>query len=162
MYYHAAEEFFDGHWATASVHVLTDLANRLSVIPSEVLILQPQAFAPMSWEFEDQKRLFQPSLKSSTLQNPFRNISGPATPTCQDALAWLARRDKWTTEAEEMDFSSSYVLHAFDDATDKIWGWDHVVDVGYVLARQSNYARAVFPAVWHAVQAGIISQDETV
>ncbi|OIW30209.1 hypothetical protein CONLIGDRAFT_632274 [Coniochaeta ligniaria NRRL 30616] len=160
IYYHAAQEFFDGRWETASIHLLTDLANRLLPLPSEVLLLEPRAFAPMSWEFQDQKRLFKPSLKTLVNQEAAAG-SGPEEATCRDALAWLRQREVAGTDAQELDFSSSYVLHAFDDSIGKIRGWDHVVDLKYVLARQSNYARAVFPAVWHAVQAGIISEGET-
>ncbi|AEO65348.1 uncharacterized protein THITE_2043312 [Thermothielavioides terrestris NRRL 8126] len=42
----------------------------------------------------------------------------------------------------------------------QIRGWDGRITLRYVLAQQSNYARAVFPAVWHAVQAGVIPVEE--
>ena len=142
--------------------LLTDLATRLISIPSEVLILEPRAFSPMSWQFEDQKRLFKPSSP-----DPIGHLP-PAPPTagledtatCRSALVWLQQREVVETDSQAVDFSGSYVLHAFDNSLDKIWGWDRVIDVKYVLERRSNYARAVFPAVWHAVQAGIIPQDE--
>lgn len=122
------------------------------------MILQPQAFAPTSWEFEDQKRLFLPALTSP---GPGEERSpDPTQPTCRDVLEQLRRQDD-RTDTWELDFSSTYVIHAFDDYVEKISGWDHDVSVKYVLERRSNYARAVFPAVWHAVQAGIIPQDET-
>jgi hypothetical protein len=60
-----------------------------------------------------------------------------------------------------MDFSATYVLHAFDDDVGRIRGWDGQITPRYVLARQSNYARAVYPAVWHAAEAGIIPVEET-
>ncbi|KAH8663372.1 hypothetical protein BGZ60DRAFT_411155 [Tricladium varicosporioides] len=161
IYYRAADQFFDGSWATASVLLLTDLANRLSSIPSEVLILQPTAFAPMSWEDEDKKRLFQPHFKTPATtgllgDNGPRELKG----TCLDAMAWLKEREsEGKVEKWEMDFSSSYILHAFDDELEKIWGWDHKINLEYVLARQSNYARAVYPAIWHAIQAGVIEEE---
>ncbi|PNY29671.1 Uncharacterized protein TCAP_00415 [Tolypocladium capitatum] len=161
IYHHAAHEFFDGAWATASIHLLTDLANRLLPLPSEVLILQPQAFAPTSWELEDQKRLFLPTLRASApRERPEQGGVGSAT--CRDALAWLRRREEDATDEWELDFSSTYVLHAFDDEMAKIRGWDHRIDVAYVLSRQSNYARAVYPAVWDAVRRGIIPAEEMV
>lgn len=52
------------------------------------------------------------------------------------------------------------MLHAFDGSIAELRGWDHRIDVKYVLDRQSNFARAVFPAVWHAVQTGITPKDE--
>lgn len=166
MFYHAAHEFFDGGWDTASILLLTDLANRMSLIPSEVLILQPQAFSPTSWEYEDQKRLFSEAMDftpyDTELETQDRqqqaNISNAES--CGDVLAWLKLRenkhpvfDKW-----ELDFSSTYVLHGVDNWFQKIVGRDF--DVRYVLARQSNYARAVFPAVWRAIQEEIISIEE--
>jgi hypothetical protein len=65
-----------------------------------------------------------------------------------------------TREKGEIDFSSSYVLHAFDSALEKVLGTGRGIDVRYVLERRSSYARAVFPAVWHAVQEGIIPRKE--
>jgi hypothetical protein len=61
----------------------------------------------------------------------------------------------------ELDFSSTYVLHGFDGALETILGKGRGVDVRYVLPRRSNCAGALFPAVWQAVQEGIIPQDET-
>lgn len=149
--------------------LLTDLANRLLPLPSEVLVLQPQAFAPMSWELADQKRLFAPSPPTTTANRAPPPALFPSTSsspgssehsTCQDALAWLRQREQSRADAADaargLDFSSSYVLHAFDDSIGQIRGWDHVIDLKYVLARRSAYAPAVFPAVWHAVQAGVM------
>ncbi len=61
-----------------------------------------------------------------------------------------------------LDFSSSYVLHAFDNGFDfeAALGRGGGIDVRYVLERRSNYARAVFPAVWRAVEEGIIPREE--
>ncbi|KAH8664507.1 hypothetical protein BX600DRAFT_301105 [Xylariales sp. PMI_506] len=171
IYYHAAHEFFDGSWATASVYLLTDLATRLSPLPSEVLILHPRAFAPTSWELEDQKRLFSPKLPSPNSTSHSTTITKveDLESSCQDILAWLKDSERGENDVDptgrlrddwELDLSSSYVLHAFDDEIGKIRGWDHQVDLKYVLARQSNYARAVYPAIRHAIQAGVISKDE--
>ncbi|KAG7289219.1 hypothetical protein NEMBOFW57_005583 [Staphylotrichum longicolle] len=176
LFYHAAHEFFDGEWETASIQLLTDLGNRLALLPSEVLILQPQAFSPMSWQDEDQKRLFEPSLDPVTAMTPASEereealrASAAESGTCRDVLAWLKYREEEkggslgqgtgvrpVGGSSEVDFSSSYVLHAFDSALDKVLGKGKDIDVRYVLSRQSNYARAVFPAVWRAVKEGII------
>ena len=47
-------------------------------------------------------------------------------------------------------YSSHYVPYAFDGSILYIPGRDGVVGIKYVLARESVYARAVWPAVWHA------------
>lgn len=61
---------------------------------------------------------------------------------------------------DEVDFSSSYVLHAFDNPLPRVLGKNFKVDLKYVLARRSNYARVVYPAVWRAVQEGVIPAEE--
>ncbi|RYP57795.1 hypothetical protein DL769_009274 [Monosporascus sp. CRB-8-3] len=170
----ASHEVFDGQWETASIHLLTDLVYRLVAIPGEVLVLHPRAFAPISWEFEDQKRLFKPHLgttptdalqwlpdgaqrKKATLTE-MENGNGT---TCRDMMAYLREREEdGKVEKWEMDFSSTYVLHAFDGDIPRMSGWDHEVNLRYVLARQSNYARAVFPAVLHAIKEGVIPLEE--
>jgi hypothetical protein len=129
-----------------------------------VLILQPQAFSPTSWEKEDQIRLFKEAL------DPITADIGPAEQdeqqgslgTCRDALAWLKQRERnrGPDQPWELDFSSTYVLHAFDKALPSILGHDRQIDVQYVLARRSNYARAVFPAVWRAMQEGYIPHED--
>ncbi|KAK3689410.1 hypothetical protein B0T22DRAFT_360005, partial [Podospora appendiculata] len=159
----AAHRVFDGVWGT-SVQLLTDLAYRLMAVPSEVLILHPNAFAPMSWEYSDQKRLFQPNMKIPAVKASVEGNSGAPTElraTCMDAMAYLLEReDEGKMETWEMDFSSTYILHAFDDGIEKMGGWDHEINLKYVLARQSNYARAVYPAIWDAVKEGVIPREE--
>ncbi|KAL2018616.1 hypothetical protein VTK56DRAFT_586 [Thermocarpiscus australiensis] len=167
IFYKAMDAFYNGVWAI-SVDILSDLAYRLHALPGEVLILNPRAFAPASFELPDQTRLFKPHLGPPRAFAYGGMLDGAAGQpkerrnTCTDALAWLAERElAGRMERWEMDFSATYVLHAFDDDIDKIWGWDGKITLKYVLSRQSNYARAVYPAVWHAVQTGIIPIEET-
>ncbi|KAL2148959.1 hypothetical protein VTH82DRAFT_1645 [Thermothelomyces myriococcoides] len=176
IFFRAMDAFYNGVWAV-SVDILTDLAFRLHALPGEVLIVHPRAFAPTSWELEDQDRLFRPHPPSSSVLVAASDHDGGSAGvllpdkvkeelgnTCPDALAWLAKREKHGTQEEEgweMDFSSTYVLHAFDDYAKQIRGWDGKITLKYVLARQSNYARAVYPAIRHAIDAGIISKEET-
>jgi hypothetical protein len=151
-----------------------------------VLILQPQAFSPISWQDEDQRRLFQPTLDPATattldshqreqdLKASAANTSSLSSSsgtssggTCRDVLAWLKHREAsgqsgGVRDKGEMDFSSSYVLHAFDSALERVLGKGKGIDVRYVLEQRSNYARAVFPAVWHAVEEGVIPREEIV
>lgn len=165
VFYHAAQEFFDGQWDTASIKLLTDLGNRLAGIPSEVLILQPQAFSPTSWEYSDQKRIFLETLDAATAPGPEEQRKERLlmdevanSGTCKDVLAWLkhGERSGKVSDPWELDFSSTYVLHAVDNHASSIIGGGRDVDVDYILAQKSSYARALFPAVWNAVQEGII------
>jgi hypothetical protein len=160
IYIQAAHQFFDGSWAKASVLLLTDIANRLAAIPHQVLILQPTAFSPTSWEFADQKKLFEPHVDTLTGKGVFNLPSGELK-TCKDIFGWLEEKEKFKMDDWEIDFSSTYILHAFDDDIPKIGKWDHKIDVSYILSRQSNYARAVHPAIAHAISAGVITSEDT-
>ncbi|KAH6617403.1 hypothetical protein F5144DRAFT_586356 [Chaetomium tenue] len=152
----AMDAFYNGVWAI-SVDILTDLAFRLQAMPGEVLVVHPRAFAPTSWEAEDQVRLFgEHAVSGGLVAGGGGDVRLPKElgNTCKDALAWLREREMpgGRLESWEMDFSATYVLHAFDD------DWKGEISLDYVLARRSNYARAVYPAVWHAVKQGIISE----
>ncbi|KAK8100472.1 uncharacterized protein PG998_008130 [Apiospora kogelbergensis] len=161
----AMDAFYNGVWAI-SVGILTDLAYRLHAVPGEVLIMNPRAFAPASFELADMKRLFQPHGDTAPLRNgedaEDRLLPEELGTTCADALAWLRQRNHAAVDSWDMDFSATYVLHAFDDDAAKVGGgWDGKITLPYVLARRSNYARAVYPAIRHAIKAGVIPVEET-
>lgn len=151
-----SNEFFDGSWSRVSTDFLTDLANRMSVVPGEVLILQSNAFSPVGWELPGIERLFRPHFEIPARQPLFQGITEEEG-TCEGVFGWLREKEISGKEEWEVEFSSTYVLHAFDEGIERIRGWDHVVDLEYVLRRQSNYARAVFPAVRHAIEVGVVS-----
>ncbi|KAK3387209.1 hypothetical protein B0H63DRAFT_152788 [Podospora didyma] len=159
-----AHRFHDGQWATSSILLLTDIAYRLSAVPSEVLVLHERAFAPTSWEYDDLKRFWLPNPDTPAAPSgPLPDEGGPRemSATCADAMAYLHERDRADDhEKWEMDFSATYVLHAFDNGVNELKGWDHEITLPYILARQSNYARAVYPIIWHAVEHGTIPQTE--
>jgi hypothetical protein len=165
LYTMAMDKFYKGQWAL-SIDILGDLAFRLHAMPGEVLVMHARAFSPTSWEDEGQEAIFRPHRDTPSAQGMLDKLSEAPTElqnTCADALAWLAereqpgRREKW-----ELDFSGTYIMHAFDGAAHRVPDWDAKITLKYVLARQSNYARAVYPAIWHAVEAGIIAKEETV
>lgn len=166
IFYEAMDAFYNGVWAI-SVGILTDLAYRLHAIPGEVLIVNPRAFAPVSWELADQEVLLKPygkmAKESGWMLDDAAGQPRELKSTCKDALAWLAEREHESGRMEswEMDFSATYVLHTFDDEGNKISGWDGKITLEYVLARESNYARAVYPAVWHAIKENIIPMEKT-
>ena len=135
-------------------------------MPGEVLIMHNRAFSLTSFEDEGQAAVFQPHAETpssahgvvgSLTKNPTESEN-----TCADALAWLAEREQaGKMESWEIDWSSTYIMHAFDSAMHRVPYFDAKITLPYVLARQSNYARAVYPAIWHAVESGIITKEET-
>jgi hypothetical protein len=163
----AQHDVFDDEWTTHSTLLLTDVTNRLVPMPGEVLILQRNAFAPSSWRLEDTQSLLKPHLETAPLSSSEADAGGlwPVPTTAAEARKWwddrlstyawwsdnkTVRREEW-----EIDYSASYVIHAFHNS--KIAEWDNEITLGYVTARQSNYARAVYPAIWHAIDTGVIT-----
>ncbi|OBT45259.1 hypothetical protein VE00_03621 [Pseudogymnoascus sp. WSF 3629] len=147
-------EVYSGAWTTHSNDLLTTLsekngdsslltmiAERLMPENKEVLILERVAFAPMGWQLSEASRLFMPHLDDDIGQ-----------------MERDAKKPDW-----EIDYSTSYILHAFKpDKSEHIENFDrdNGISVKYVLARQSNFALAVYPAVKHAIDDGVISADD--
>ncbi|KFY91611.1 hypothetical protein V500_04574 [Pseudogymnoascus sp. VKM F-4518 (FW-2643)] len=147
-------EVYSGAWTAHSNDLLTSLsekngdsslltmiAERLMPQNKEVLILETEAFAPMSWKLKDASKLFMPHLNDNIEQ-----------------MKSDAKKSDW-----EIDYSTSYILHAFKpDKSEHIENFDRDdgITVKYVLARLSNFAIAVYPAVKHAIDTGVISVDD--
>jgi hypothetical protein len=169
------DKVFTGGWTVHSNDLLSSIAKSndyegmftrvvesLGLMPErkEVLILERNAFAPSSWELVDAKALFEAhpgesvedpsSLPASTTKHAFP--VGLEDPPLQNR-----RRFSW-----EIDYSDSYVMHAFKAvANQKIDNFDpEGITMEYLLARNSNFASVVYPAVKHAIKAGYISAGD--
>ncbi|KAK9236474.1 hypothetical protein V1525DRAFT_346031 [Lipomyces kononenkoae] len=146
---------YDGGWITHAVILLTHLSRKLVMIPHEVLILDRYAFGPSSWLQDDAQVLFgshseapAPHLKAA---DPHR----PALTTADAEELWEEERAS-SREAWEKDYSNSYAIHAFK--SHDLENFDKI-SLQYVLSRRSNFARAVYPVVQHAIEAGVIPLD---
>lgn len=148
---------FDNRWTTHSVELLADLAYRLQPVPMEVLILGIRAFSPSSWRKDNIKALFGSHIETSpSTPKETQSLDEQGLPkiptTFEDAVEYWNRTKSRDRPNWEIDYSGSYVIHAFD-----VHGRGRQnVDLEYVMARQSNYARAVYPAVEHAIRTGKI------
>ncbi|KAK9367252.1 hypothetical protein V1509DRAFT_654150 [Lipomyces kononenkoae] len=146
---------YDGGWITHAVILLTNLSRKLVMIPREVLILDRYAFAPSSWFQDDGQDLFgsHPEAKAPHLEtaDPHR----PPLTTANAEELWEAERAS-SREEWEKDYSNSYAIHAFK--SHDLVNFDKI-SLQYVLSRRSNFARAVYPAVQHAIEAGVIPLD---
>jgi hypothetical protein len=137
---------FDG---THSTMLLTSIANRLSAIPKEVLVLGHHAFRSISESAEEAKALFQAHPETDTT-----SMNDYGLPRhCQDILEW------WESRAEKpadwvTDHSSSYIL--MTSGRPQVEGWDGEISLEYVLERRSNFALLAYPAVAHAIKAGYL------
>lgn len=147
MWVEGQNKVYDGKWTTHSNILLTSLSE--SLVPKEggdeILILDIKSFAPSSWEIEDATELFEEHPRG-VVRDTSENGSAA---TNNDTLPW------------EIDYSPSYVIHAFKAPGNNIANFHpEGITMRYLLAQQSNFARAVYPAVKHAVDAGIISADD--
>ncbi|KAK9428972.1 hypothetical protein V1505DRAFT_314640 [Lipomyces doorenjongii] len=144
---------YDGGWITHAVILLTDLSRTLAIIPHEVLILERYALAPSSWERDDAQSLFGSHYNGQAPHLGTADPHRPALTTVDAEALWetarVSSREEW-----EKNYSSSYALHAFKniDLDHPLQDFDEIT-LQYVLSRQSNFARAVYPAVQHAIEA---------
>jgi hypothetical protein len=139
---------FNGAWE-ANIQATTKTAEYLVNIPRQVLILDRHAFAPTHWFQESKDALFnaQEGLASpEPVQSNSTDIFELYNLTVRNRRA---RRD-W-----EMDFSSTYMLHAFgtNDYNDQ-------VHPARILSRTSNYGIATYWIVKAMVASGLIGGTE--
>jgi len=147
---------FDNEWLTHSVELLTTVASRLQAVPGEVMVLGVKAFAPSSWVVEAVEALFNPHTDMVVSAPGVADESSKVQNSFEDTVAYWQRRNSTVKAEWENDYSSTYVLHAFKGISDPYW--PKRVDLEYVIARQSNFARAVYPAIKHALDVGIINR----
>ena len=89
------------------------------------------------------------------------NAAAASVKSIQSPIKW------WKTQEREQeveadwvrDFSSSYILHAYSNRISAIENFTGIT-VPYVFSRQSNFARAVYPAAKHALDRGLFTIDD--
>lgn len=141
---------FDNGWETHSVDLITSVAERLVRSPNEVLILDALAFAPTSWDEWSVKQLFEPHETAIPL---FPQVNDPSENP-------LERYDHKTKNQDwEIDFSSTYFLHAFGRGAEDIPGFTGV-SVKYITERKSNFALASWPIVQMGLKEGVFSVED--
>ncbi|CAN6630553.1 hypothetical protein TRVA0_012S02784 [Trichomonascus vanleenenianus] len=150
---------FDGWWTTHSNQLLTRLGQRLARLPGEVLIMEQDSFAPLDWSVESNIELF--GLHNETPSNLESFDDQTPLPSYEQGLT-----DRWDRPQEfpswERDFSNTYILHAFSPARNgnPVEGFEHVTPK-YVLERQSNFARALYPIAKHMYDSGVMKVDDS-
>lgn len=144
---------FSGEWQQHSVGLFTQIAERVSYVPGEVLILDSKAFAPTGWWDESAFALYSELAPEGAAVNVEAQVN----------VATVDPIERWTNRTRdqdwEMDFSGTYFLHAFK----ALWGTVPNftgISVPYVLRRRSNYALAAWPVVVQGIENGIIEETE--
>jgi hypothetical protein len=147
--YHALQDIvFNGTWSTHSVDLFTRVALEYSGRDQEVLILEQDAFFPLGWMSEHFNTLYQVHINEHT---------EPSSPSNVASFIQSFNMDLPTTWVR--DWRNSYAVHGFNSGLHMYKAYFGVyggITVEYVLARKSNFARAVYPAVKHAMDNGII------
>ncbi|KAJ4363455.1 hypothetical protein N0V83_009748 [Neocucurbitaria cava] len=139
---------FNGAWE-ANLKSITKTAEYLVNIPNQVLILDRHAFAPTHWFWDSTDPLFLPNKGPSSPEPLQSNSTDPLEMYDSIVKNRRARRD-W-----EMDFSASYMLHAFGTS-----GYQQYINPRAVLSRRSNFGIATYAIVKAMVAEGLIEGTE--
>ncbi|EUC41638.1 hypothetical protein COCMIDRAFT_40217 [Bipolaris oryzae ATCC 44560] len=140
---------FNGEWA-ANLQSMTNVAERLVPIPYEVLILDRTAFAPTHWFRDSTDPLFQPNDDKPASPVPERTNSTGPMEIYEVAIKNRRRRAEW-----EMDFSSTYMLHAF-----ALGEYHKYVNPKTILSRKSNFGIATYDTVRHMADMGYVGEHD--
>ena len=160
--YHALQDsVFQPHrWALHATDLLTTLGREFQTPDHQVLILPHDTFFPFGWFAEDLKEIYQ-----------VHNDSGKTVinnKNSQDFDDFVAHFELDQPETWQKDWRSSFVLHGWtsgietqmdDQARGEMFGEFGGITVDYVLAKNSNFARAVYPAVKHALDNGYLENS---
>jgi len=150
---------FDGEWTTARVDLLTRLVPLFAGRPHEVLILDERSFFPLSWEDWGIKELYEIH-EDDGEPDPYifedaRDLKYNAT-FVQD-FKFEPQPKTW-----RFDWRYTYAVHGWNDALkgkEALWGDFGDLTLDYVLAQNSNFARAVYRAVKQALDEGVIVRE---
>lgn len=146
---------FDGTWVHHSVELMTALTLEFSYQPRQILRLPQETFFPYSWM--DLKSIYLVHDDRGKLAGATR-VNRPAT-NSTDFIEQF-ELDPPTTDTWQVDWRLSYILHGWNhivqDEKDQLFGRYGDISLEYVMAQDSNFARAVFPAVKHAWDSGVL------
>ena len=172
--YHALQDrIFDGGWATHAVDLLTALVFDFAETDHRSLIVSEETFFPGSWMKGDLQMIYQQHDESDKDYDHEKAIVNPPTSNLTDFIENFKLDHKLAggggAEREHTwkhDWSLSYVLHGWtsgikgalnEQEKKDLFGKHEKQNLAYVLSRRSNFARAVYPAVRHALDTGILS-----
>lgn len=142
-----------GDWPETDPRLEAQMAQRLTEVPGEIVVLEPSAFSPCDDSADDRKMLFELHPWDEKDMSIHRGRTLPPPSSNQDSksdgpAAW------------ERDWSSSYLLNVPRPVRGRnMVGLDQITP-RLALERRSNFARAVYPAAWEMYRAGLIDREE--
>lgn len=149
---------FDGVWTTHAVDILSHISDRLVGVDNEVLILDKKAWAPTSWLPDSFDILVKPHPDVAPFGDEVLIYDAEQDPVAR----WKAKYNFGFGDKKDwrMDFSPTYLLHAFKSREHPQEGWyKEWKGVEYVMRRNSNFARAAYPLVKRMVDEGLVAAD---
>ena len=156
---------YDGGWETHSVFLLTSVAQEFASVGNQVMILPQDTFFPLSWEKADLETLYQ-------VHNKNDDDIGELEPhnnnhNTKNLTEFIDNFTLWPEDSWRVDWRLSYVMHGWTSAikqyfenTKELIGEYDEITLEYILARNSNFARAVYPAVKDALERGFLDGPE--
>ena len=165
--YHTLQDsIFDGEWQTHATTLLTTLVKDFQQPEGQVLVLDQEAFFPLSWMMDDLVTMYgdngeeqEGGVEVEVVNNrPTTNLTEYVDHFHLDPPATWKR-----------DWRLSYVLHGWMSALKRnvekleeregFGDFSEGITLDYVLAGRSNFALAVRPAVRHALDTGVLDHD---
>lgn len=150
---------YDGGWVTHAGVLLSTLVHRIGSIPYEVLTLDKQAFSPSSWEVHEVAELYGVHNETDPKEPRPDPTEGGRRLKAADLESFYQSKDVGPQDPWEFEYADSYSIHAFDKVLDEVETFPGM-SVHYLMSRQSNLARAVYPVVKHAVDTGLLSLED--
>ena len=156
-FYGLQDSAFDGGWTTHGVELLTRLVSEFAGREREVLIMEQWAFFPYSWEEWGVKAIYE---THDTRQG--KEIFSMEEAQNFNFTTFMKAFELKPGWGWRIDWRQSYAVHGWNSQTggrEWLFGEFGGITMKYVLARNSNFARAVYPAVKHALAAGVIAAE---
>ena len=156
------DSIYDGGWETHSVFLLTALAREFAAESNQVLIVPQDTFFPLSWRKPDLETLYQVHDDIGGLETNNRST--------KNLTDFTENFQLWPPESWRIDWRPSYTLHGWttaikdnfrgDEEKRELFGKHDGISLDYVMAQNSNFARALYPAVKDAVAKGFLKDLE--
>lgn len=144
-------------WALHATDLLTTLAQDFQLPDNQVLILPQDAFFPFNWRGDDLTNIYQ--VHEELGLSPANNKDS------EDLPEYVKDFHLYGPKTWQKDWRASYVLHGWtsgirgelsDQQRAIMFGKFGDITLDYVLAKNSNFALAVYPAVKHALDNGVL------
>ena len=158
-YHSLQDDIFDGSWDRHSVALLATLATKFAEVEQQVLVLPQDAFFPFSWNWNDLHKIYDVHEDDGNDEDNGKGI--------EDSSAFTEYFNHRVSDTWRRDWRTSYILHGWTSAIGDnfktrekkmtVFGQYGGITLDYVLARNSNFARAVYPAVRDALDKGVLN-----